>query len=276
MNSQMSKTVLAWAAVSSALLLALVWQRVALKRDVRELESDKAALTAQITKLKAQPPPAPVQVEKAPESPAPCEKAATEDDARVRELALKDESITKLQNELAVTRARVGELENTVLNLQNQSAATDQHAREQLATAETNCTQRVSRIQQSLDTLQASLNAEKSRTAELQAANTSLHSQLSTSKRAAADADLIAGWRDLNHRRESYLRAITRRYRDISAQYRSFSGALSGRQEQQTGPWNSPELSRIQSEITSVDDDLRQLDQLNDRAALMEKELAKR
>ena len=275
MNSQMSKTALAWAAVSFALLVAVVWQGISQQRQLRELEHEKAVLAEQVSQLKARPLPAPAQAPKLPAEPPPREESTSTAEV-TRRLALKDESISTLQSDLAASRARVSELENTVLTLQNQNAGIDQQKRQELAANEASCNQRVSAIQQSLDTLQADLTSEKLKTADLQEAKTKLQTQLATPKRSAADAELMAGWRDLTHRREGYLRSVARRYRDISSQYRAFSAALSGRQEQQTGPWNSPELSRIQGEITSAEDDLRQLDQLNDRAALMEKELAKR
>jgi predicted nucleic acid-binding Zn-ribbon protein len=271
----MSKTALAWAAVSCALLVALVWQSVSQQRQLRELQREKSVLAEQISKLKARPVPAPAPPQNPPAEPPTREKSATNAENN-RTLALKDESISNLQSDLAASRARVNELENTVLTLQNQNAAMDQQKREEAAGNEATCNQRVSAIQQSLDTLQADLATEKSKAAELQEAKTRLQTQLATPKRSAADAELMASWRDLTRRREGYLRSVARRYRDISSQYRAFSAAQSGRQEQQTGPWNSPELTRIQGEITSAEDDLRQLDQLNDRAALMEKEFAKR
>jgi cell division protein FtsB len=271
----MSKTALAWAVVSCALLVATVWERVSQQRQLRELEHEKTVLAGQVTQLKAQRLPVPAPAPNVPAEPPPREES-TSNSENSRALALKDESISTLQSDLATSRARVTELENTVLTLQTQNAAIDQQKRDELAANEASCNQRVSAIQQSLDTLQADLATEKSKTAELQEAKTKLQTQIATPKRPAADAELMAGWRDLTRRREAYLRSVARRYRDISSQYRAFSAALSGRQEQQTGPWNSPELSRIQGEITSAEDDLRQLDQLNDRAALMEKELAKR
>jgi hypothetical protein len=271
----MSKTALAGAAVSCALLVALVWQSVSQQRQLREVQHEKAGLAEQVRKLNARPVPAAAPAQKAPVEPPPREESAPSAE-NIRMLALKDESISRLESDLAASRARTSELENTVLTLQNQNAAMDQQKRAEAAANDATCNQRVSAVQQSLDTLQADLATEKSKTAELQEAKTRLQTQLETPKRSAADAELMASWRDLTRHREGYLRSVARRYRDISSQYRAFSAALSGRQEQQTGPWNSPELTRIQGEITSAEDDLRQLDQLNDRAALMEKELAKR
>jgi len=50
---------------------------------------------------------------------------------------------------------------------------------------------------------------------------------------------------------------------------------MAGRQDQQITPWNSAEVSRIESAISSAEDDLRQLDALNAQASLLEKKLAK-
>ena len=68
-----------------------------------------------------------------------------------------------------------------------------------------------------------------------------------------------------------------RRYRDITSQFRAMSGMLgSSRDSNTSSPFTDAALTRIQSAVTSADDDLRQLGELNAQARQLEKKLAKK
>ena len=273
----MSKMVSRLAEFSAALVaiiaVVFIWQTVSLRSTVRRLEQENRTLANQLQKLKSQPAPAP-RVVTAPAPVSPPERPEPSP-ADLRALAQKNEAISKLQDDLAAARAQIGDLQNSVLTLKGQNSSLDQQAREKLAAAAANCNQRLADAAHSLDAIQGDLTTEKSKAAELVEANRALRAQAAAPKPVRPTSDLAAQLRDITLRRESYLRGVLRRSRHISAQYRSFSGAMAGRQDQQITPWNSAEVSRIESAISSAEDDLRQLDALNAQASLLEKKLAK-
>ena len=276
MKPSMSKSGLAWAAVCAALAVCFVWQEMTLRGALREKEHAHAALTRQIAQLKSglQRPPAPAAPAAARPQQGPSARELEEAHKLAQALADKDAALSKAQDDLAAVRAKAGDLENTVLTLQSQVASQSQQYEQKLAAAEAAYGQRVSDLQRSLEHIQASLAKEKQKTTGLQSANSALEAKLAAPAKPAR-TELMADFRELTERRESYLRTLVSRYHEITSQYRSLSGALAGRQDQQIAPWNSAELSRIQSAISSADEDLRRLDELNTQAALLEKKLAK-
>lgn len=272
----MSKSGLAWAAVCAALAICFVWQEMTLRGALHEKERAHAALTRQIAQLTSelQRAPAPAAAAVARPQQGPSARELEETRKMAQAMADKDAALSKTQDELAAVRAKAGELENTVLTLRSQIASQSQQSEQKLAAAEAAYSQRVAELQRSLERIQANLAKETQKTAGLQSANTALEAKLAAPAKPAR-TELMADFRELTERRESYLRTLVSRYHEITSQYRSLSGALAGRQDQQIAPWNSAELSRIQSAISSADEDLRRLDELNTQAALLEKKLAK-
>jgi chromosome segregation ATPase len=271
----MSKSGLAWAAVCAALAVGLLWQGITLRSALRGKEYANAALTRQVAQLKAAAPrpsfPAAAEAVRPQRSP---DHESGEVRKMAQALADKDEALSKVQNDLVAARAQAGDLENTVLTLQSQSAAQSQQSEQKLSAAEASYRQRIADLQDSIDRIQASLAHEKQKTTELQTDKELLVAKLAAPAKPA-HTELMAQFRDLTEQREGYLKTLASRYREITSQYRSLSGALAGRQDQQSAPWNSAELSRIQSAISSADEDLRRLDELNSKAALLEKKLGK-
>lgn len=275
MKPLMSKSGLAWVAVCAALAVCLLWQEIILRGALHGQERASAALARQVAQLKSglQRPPVPAAVAVAPPRTPPAQ-----DLDKTREMAQamadKDEVLSKAQDDLAAVRAKAGELENTVLTLRGQIAVQGQQSDQKLAAAEAEYNQRVSDLQRSAEQIQATLAQEKQKTAGLETANAALEAKLATPAKPAR-AELMDDFRDLTEQREAYLKTLVSRYHEITSQYRSLSGALAGRQDQQSAPWNSAELSRIQSAISSADEDLRRLDELNNKAALLDKKLRK-
>ena len=67
--------------------------------------------------------------------------------------------------------------------------------------------------------------------------------------------------------------SILRRYKDLTEQYRSLSGALDGRRPDSVGV-NVPDLSRIQNSILMADEELRQIASLNAQALRVQRKIA--
>jgi len=275
MKPLMSKSGLAWAAVCAALAVCLLWQEITLRSALHGKERANAALTRQVAELKAgaSRPSAPAATPAIRPQKSP-DRESEEVRKMAQALADKDEALSKAQNDLAAARALAGDLENTVLTLQSQSAAQGQQSEQKLSVAEASYRQRIADLQNTIDRMQASLDQEKQKTAELQTDKAALQAKLAAPAKPA-HTELMGQFRDLTEQREGYLKTLASRYHEITSQYRSLSGALAGRQDQQSAPWNSAELSRIQSAISSADEDLRRLDELNSKAALLEKKLGK-
>jgi hypothetical protein len=97
------------------------------------------------------------------------------------------------------------------------------------------------------------------------------------SARAVDLAQVIVQLQDLDSRRDALLTSIMRRYRDITSQFRAMSGMLGSNRDSNTGsPLTDAALTRIQSAVSSADDDLRQLNELSAQARQLEKKLAKK
>lgn len=69
---------------------------------------------------------------------------------------------------------------------------------------------------------------------------------------------------DINRRRENTLTSLQRRYRDLTDQFRAFALRLDTNRDNPTTL--TPDLSRIQSNVQSADEELRQLIGLNTQA----------
>jgi chromosome segregation ATPase len=133
-------------------------------------------------------------------------------------------------------------------------------------------------LKQDLESAQAELQASRQRLAALDADNAKLKSDNSVaSARAAEFTRVVAQLQDLDSRRDVYLTSIMRRYRDITSQFRAMSGMLgSSRDSNPTSPFSDAALTRIQSAVSSAEDDLRQLTELNAQARQLEQKLAKK
>jgi chromosome segregation ATPase len=77
---------------------------------------------------------------------------------------------------------------------------------------------------------------------------------------------------DIHQRREVYLNSILRRYKQITEQYRSMTGVLQG-QRTDAPAVGGTDLARIQDSIAMAEEDLRQLNNLNAQALLIQKKM---
>jgi chromosome segregation ATPase len=206
---------------------------------------------------------APVAVEET--APAGVSRAA---------LAQREASIERLNRALGEARADIAQLQSQL------AASSDEHAKA-LASAEERSRQqqqdwqsRLDALQQKLDSVEADSQASRQRVAALEADNARLRSGSNDdTARAAAMAHVVANLQDLDRRREVYLTSLVRRYRDITSQFRAMSGMLDSSRDQSSSALSSAELTRIQNAISSADDDLRQLTDLNGRIYQLEKKL---
>jgi hypothetical protein len=84
---------------------------------------------------------------------------------------------------------------------------------------------------------------------------------------------VTASLQSLDRRRDAHLTSITRRYRDITGQFRTMSAMLDSTRDGSSSAFSDAALMRIQNAISLADDDLRQLNELNAQASQLEKKL---
>jgi hypothetical protein len=133
-------------------------------------------------------------------------------------------------------------------------------------------------VKQDLESTQAELQGSRQRLTALQADNAKLRADASAGAAQAAElARTVAALQDLESRREALLTSIMRRYRDITSQFQAMSGMLgSSRDSNSTSPLTDAALTRIRDAVSSANDDLRQLSELNAQARQLENKLAKK
>ena len=192
--------------------------------------------------------------------------------------AKRDATIKQLNRELSEAQANIMGLQAQLLSSSDErekalASADERHQKEQ-----EDWQSQLDALKQDLESAQAELQASRQRLAALEADNAKLRSDNSTaSTRTAEFTRVVAQLQDLNSRRDAYLTSIMRRYRDITGQFRAMSGMLgSSRDSNSTSPFTDAALTSIQNAVSSADDDLRQLSELNAQARQLEKKLVKK
>jgi chromosome segregation ATPase len=150
-----------------------------------------------------------------------------------------------------------------------------------LTSSETDLHQNLAALKQRVNELQEELKSSHESVVRMETAGHQAETRYQELRdQSAADSQKLAEIRalaaqlqDIHKRREVSLNGILRRYKQITEQYRSLSGVL---QEQHTGTPSvgSGDLARIQDSIALAEEDLRQLDNLNAQALLIQKKMA--
>jgi len=117
------------------------------------------------------------------------------------------------------------------------------------------------------EALQTELRAKSDRLAKVETSEKLMQERLARAETAAAKVGGASKEiEDLNRRREAFLTALLRRYREVSDLYRNFTLNAQTRETPGAG-LQAGDLSRIQTAIQQAEDDLRQLQALNARLA---------
>jgi hypothetical protein len=115
--------------------------------------------------------------------------------------------------------------------------------------------------------LDSELKAKNARILRAETAEKLAQEKLAKAEAAAAQAGRgSAELEDINRRREVYLSSLLRRFREVSDLYRTLSLDLQNREQIAAGT-QAGDLSRILNSVQQAEDDLRQLQNLNSRAA---------
>jgi DNA repair exonuclease SbcCD ATPase subunit len=191
-------------------------------------------------------------------------------------VAKREAIIERLDRELAETRATITDLQSQLAGANDQHAKELEGAAERLQKQQADSQAQLEDLQKKLDAALAGTEVARQRVAALEADNSKLRSDAATDAARATDySRTLASLQDLNRRREVYLTSILRRYRDITSEFRAMSSMLDTSRDQTSSACSGAVLSRIQNAVTSADDDMRQLTELNARAQKLEKQLQK-
>jgi chromosome segregation ATPase len=250
---------------SLAVILRQSWRLAALERqhaaDLQSLRELREALRQR-------------ELQKTPaeaENPAP----AGDDHAA---LARRNATIERLNRELSEAQANITGLQAQLQSSSEEGEKALATANERYQKEQADWQSRLEASKQDLESAQAELQASRQRLAALEADNAKLKTDnAAAAARAAEVTRVVAQLQDLDGRRDAYLTSILRRYRDITSQFRAMSGMLgSSRDSNSTSPLSDAALTRIQTAVSSADDDLRQLTELNAQARQLEKKLMKK
>lgn len=195
-------------------------------------------------------------------------------------IAKREETIARLDQELAVANSTIATLQTQLATANDQNTQAQANAQEALQKQQTDAQAQLADSQKKLDAAVAEAAIARQRAAALEAANARLNTQSAAASTQAGElSHIVANLQDLNRRRDSYLTSILRRYRDITSEFRAMSSMLDMSQDSNRGPNNGAcseaVLARIQNAVSSAEDDLRQINELNDRTQKLEKQLPK-
>lgn len=239
-------------------------QAVRLARLSAEVEQARKTV-AELTHAAAAPAVAPAQPAaegpNAPRSPRP--SANPEDAIALQRLKL---NLADANTLLARLESRADEAEAQIHNLSVEN--------KRLAGSEADLKENLASANQLVDTLQKELKSNRDHVTQVEIAYQKLRDQSGgDAQKIIQLQQLAAELQDIHQRREVYLNSILRRYKQITEQYRSMAGVL---QAQRTdGPAaGSADLARIQDSIAMAEEDLRQLNNLNAQARLVQKKMA--
>jgi len=205
---------------------------------------------------------------------APEETQAGSDRAGI---AKREEVIERLDRELAESRSTITDLQTQLSASNDQNAQAAANAEERLQKQQADSKAQLDDLQKKLDAVQAESDIIHQRLAVVEADNAQMKTDSTASAARAADvARIIASLQDMDRRREVYLTSILRRYRDITGEFRAMTGMLDTGHDPNSGACGGAALSRIQSAVTSAEDDLRQVSELDARSQKLEKQLLKK
>lgn len=208
--------------------------------------------------------PAPAPAMEGSNAPRASKSATNPEDAitlqRMRlSLAEANASIARLES-----RADDAEAQIRNLSLENK----------RLAGSETDLKENLASANQTVDALQKELKSSRDRVTQVEIVYQKLRDQSGGDTQKITQLQQLATeLQGIHQRREVYLNSILRRYKQITEQYRSMAGVL---QTQRTDApaTGSGDLARIQDSIAMAEEDMRQLNNLNAQALLIQKKMA--
>ncbi len=191
-------------------------------------------------------------------------------------IAQRDATIKQLNSELSSAQASVTQLQQELASTQAEDAKELARASKDSEDLQADFQAQINALQKKLDSAQSHIQKSEQRIAELQKANAKLGTENNTSTRRMAEREhILDNLQSIDQRRQSYLRSITERCRNVTSQFRTMSGMLGANRGQDSRAFSGAALDLIQNALITNDNDLQQLSQLNAQAYRLEKKLAK-
>ena len=258
-----------------ATLVAVIWQthQTSLARH-RATAAEQALATARVRTTPAAP--APSQPAAPEETEHEAERAASERDAKTRALlAQREAEVLSLQQQLAEAHIEINRLNLRVNSFDEDQRKATEAANTRFNTAQADWQKRFDALTHEVQTAQADADASRARAEAIQSdINKAAASQSANQAKLDQARRLLASLQDLNRRRTTYLDSLLHRYRDVLSQLHAIDNVLDSARDQNSSVISNAALARIESTISLAEDDMRQLSDLNGRAALTEKRLS--
>jgi chromosome segregation ATPase len=183
---------------------------------------------------------------------------------QVRLLAAAQEKLAQAASTIVALEERVHELEQAVAKI------TEENKR--LVASEADLTGRLESANRVIETMQEELKSNSARLVRLETQNRSLTQRYADAqKKLTRAADLLKELEGVQRRQEALLSGLLQRYREVNDQLRS--SALRRSNTEERGQASGVDLSRIENLVSLAEEDLRQLQSLNARAARIRNEL---
>lgn len=243
-------------------------QRLELERlaaERTELAARVDQLSRDLEKLRAAAAPEPVESDEAARAAA----AQTEQERarrleQVRLLAAAQEKLAQAAATIVSLEERVHELEQAVARI------TEENKR--LVASEADLTERLASSNRVIESMREELKSNAARLVRLETQNRSLNENYrEAQKRLTRAAELLRDLEGIQRRQEALLAGLLQRYREVNDQLRSSALRRSNTDERE--PVSGLDLSRIENIVSLAEEDLRQLQSLNARAARIHNEL---
>lgn len=191
-------------------------------------------------------------------------------------IAQRDATIEQLTNELNVAQTNITQLQEQLSTSKDENEKALESSRQRFQEEQKDLQSRLDQLQKQLDSAQADIQSSRQHIASLQKLNDQLSAANNQgSTRAAQREHILSRLQDLDRRRESYLRSIGDRYRNLTSRFRTMSGMMDSSRGQNSNALSGPALDMIQNAISLTDNDLQHLSELNAKAFRLEKELSK-
>ncbi len=258
-----------------ATLVAVIWQthQTSLARK-QATAAEKALATARTPAAPAAP--APSQPAAPEETEHEAERATAQRDAKTRALlAQRDAEVLSLQQQLAEAHIEINRLNLRVNSFDEDQRKATEAANTRFNTAQADWQKRFDALTQQVQAAQAEADAARARAEAIQSdINKAAASQSANQAKLDQARRLLASLQDLNRRRTTYLDSLLHRYRDVLSQLHAIDNVLDSARDQNSSVISNAALARVESTISLAEDDMRQLSDLNSRAALTEKRLS--
>jgi chromosome segregation ATPase len=250
---------------------AVAWQARAYRQQAAQL----AQLAAENQRLRGRVPDQAPSTAAPPGAPAPAPATEARNAPHTAKAANNPEdaiAVQRLKLSLADANASIARLESRAdeAEAQLRSLRVDN---QRLAGSEADLKENLAGANQLVDALQKELKSNRDRVTQVEIAYQKLRDASGGAAQKIAQLQQLATeLQDIHQRREVYLNSILRRYKQITEQYRSMTGVLQG-QRTDAPAVGGTDLARIQDSIAMAEEDLRQLNNLNAQALLIQKKM---